>query len=74
MVLLWNTNEFCKMSIIKKLVEYGVEFDRDEHGKILQRSFGGGSSKRTCFVGDSTGSAITQVLIKKAKLVGVEFW
>lgn len=59
--------------IIKKLVEYGVEFDRDEHGKILQRSFGGGSSKRTCFVGDSTGSAITQVLIKKAKLVGVEF-
>ncbi|WP_067175581.1 L-aspartate oxidase [Sulfurospirillum sp. UCH001] len=59
--------------IIKKLVEYGVEFDRDEHGTILQRSFGGGSSKRTCFVGDSTGSAITQVLIKKAKLVGVEF-
>ncbi|WNY98726.1 FAD-dependent oxidoreductase [Sulfurospirillum sp. 'SP'] len=59
--------------IIKKLVKYGVEFDRDEHGKILQRSFGGGSSKRTCFVGDSTGSAITQVLIKKAKLVGVEF-
>ena len=54
--------------IIKKLVEYGVEFDRDEYGKILQRSFGGGSSKRTCFVGDSTGSAITQVLIKKAKL------
>ncbi len=59
--------------IIKKLVEYGVEFDRDENGKILQRSFGGGSSKRTCFVGDSTGSAIMQALIKKAKLVGVDF-
>jgi len=58
---------------VQKLVEYGVEFDRDENGKILQRSFGGGSSKRTCFVGDSTGSAITQALIKKAKGVGVEF-
>lgn len=59
--------------IIQKLVEYGVLFDRDERGSILQRSFGGGSSKRTCFVGDSTGAAITQVLIKKAKLVGVDF-
>lgn len=59
--------------IIKKLVEYGVLFDRDESGKILQRSFGGGSSKRTCFVGDSTGAAITQVLIQKAKLMGVDF-
>ncbi|KHG33049.1 MULTISPECIES: L-aspartate oxidase [Sulfurospirillum] len=59
--------------IIQKLVDYGVAFDRDENGKILQRSFGGGSSKRTCFVGDSTGSAITQALIKKARLIGVDF-
>ncbi|HHH20728.1 MAG TPA: FAD-dependent oxidoreductase, partial [Nitratifractor sp.] len=34
--------------IIKKLTEYGVEFDRDSSGNIAQRSFGGGSSKRTC--------------------------
>lgn len=59
--------------IIKKLIEHGVEFDRDENGNILQRSFGGGSSKRTCFVGDSTGAAITQALIKKARLIGVDF-
>lgn len=59
--------------VIQKLVEYGVLFDRDENGKILQRSFGGGSSKRTCFVGDSTGSSIIQALIKKAKLIGVDF-
>jgi len=58
---------------IEKLVEYGVLFDRDEAGNILQRSFGGGSSKRTCFVGDKTGGAITSTLIKKAKEVGVEF-
>jgi succinate dehydrogenase/fumarate reductase flavoprotein subunit len=60
-------------SVISKLISYGVEFDRDEDGNIAQRSFGGGSSKRTCFVGDKTGSAIMQVLIKKARDVGVEF-
>jgi len=59
--------------IISKLTQYGVDFDKDEDGNILQRSFGGGSSQRTCYVGDKTGSAITQVLIKKAKSVGVEF-
>lgn len=65
----------CKQagSIINKLVEYGVEFDRDEDGFILQRSFGGGSAKRTCYVGDKTGSAIMQVLIKKANSVGITF-
>jgi succinate dehydrogenase/fumarate reductase flavoprotein subunit len=59
--------------IMKKLVEYGVEFDKDENKRIAQRSFGGGSSKRTCFVGDKTGSAIMQTLIKKAKSVGITF-
>ena len=59
--------------IIKKLVSYGVEFDKDENGEIAQRSFGGGISKRTCYVGDKTGSAIMQVLIKKAKTEGVTF-
>ena len=59
--------------IIEKLSDYGVEFDKNKDGTIAQRSFGGGSSKRTCYVGDKTGSAITQALIKKAKIVGVEF-
>lgn len=59
--------------IIKKLNGYGVEFDKDEDGNISQRSFGGGSSQRTCYVGDKTGSAIMQVLIKKAKSVGISF-
>ncbi len=65
----------CKRApyIIKKLTDYGVEFDKNEEGRILQRSFGGGSSKRTCFVGDSTGASITQALIKKARLIGIEF-
>lgn len=59
--------------VISKLIDYGVEFDRDEQGNISQRSFGGGSSKRTCYVGDKTGSAITQALIKKARSAGVQF-
>jgi len=59
--------------IITKFTDYGVPFDKDGNGNIAQRSFGGGSSKRTCFVGDKTGSAIMQVLIKKAKSVGVSF-
>ncbi len=65
----------CKRApdIIQKLCDYGVVFDKDSEGNIAQRSFGGGSSKRTCYVGDKTGSALTQALIKKAKSVGVTF-
>jgi succinate dehydrogenase/fumarate reductase flavoprotein subunit len=59
--------------IISKLVHYGVQFDKDENKRIAQRSFGGGNSRRTCYVGDKTGSAIMQVLIKKAKNVGISF-
>ncbi|MGE3593467.1 MAG: L-aspartate oxidase, partial [Arcobacter sp.] len=65
----------CKQAskIVNKLVEYGVEFDRNEDGTIAQRPFGGGSSNRTCYVGDKTGSAITMALIKKAKTKGITF-
>jgi succinate dehydrogenase / fumarate reductase flavoprotein subunit len=60
-------------NIISKLENYGVEFDKDEEGNILQRPFGGGSTNRTCYVGDKTGFAITQALIKKAKDKGITF-
>jgi succinate dehydrogenase/fumarate reductase flavoprotein subunit len=65
----------CKRAphIIKKLVDYGVDFDKKVDGTISQRSFGGGSVKRTCYTGDKTGSSITQALIKKAKTVGITF-
>ncbi|MDR0580299.1 MAG: FAD-dependent oxidoreductase [Campylobacteraceae bacterium] len=58
--------------VIKKLTKYGVKFDSDENGVILQRNFGGSSENRTCFVGDNTGAAITQTLIKKARHSGIE--
>jgi succinate dehydrogenase/fumarate reductase flavoprotein subunit len=41
-------------SVIKKLQTYGVDFHTNEDGSITQRSFGGSSFKRTCFVGDKT--------------------
>lgn len=65
----------CKQASfsIAKLVSYGVKFERDEKGNIAQRAFGGGKSNRTCYVGDKTGSAITQALIKKARELGIKF-
>lgn len=65
----------CKRAskIIEKFVDYGVLFDRDEEGNIAQRSFGGGTVRRTCYVGDKTGSAIVQVLIKRARDLGIDF-
>jgi succinate dehydrogenase / fumarate reductase flavoprotein subunit len=65
----------CKKAshIISKLISYGVKFNRDNKGNIAQRPFGGGSVNRTCYVGDKTGSAITQALIKKVKEKGITF-
>lgn len=65
----------CKRAsdVISKLVSYGVPFARDEFGNIEQRPFGGAGVNRTCYVGDKTGSAITQALIKKAKEIGIKF-
>lgn len=60
-------------NIIEKLTYYGVAFDKNEDGTIAQRGFGGTKEKRTCYVGDKTGSAITMALIKKAKSIGIEF-
>ncbi|PLY09734.1 MAG: L-aspartate oxidase [Arcobacter sp.] len=71
-----NITYMCRKAsdIIAKLISYGVAFDRDEYGNIAQRAFGGGKHNRTCYVGDKTGSAIIQALIKKAKEVGIKFF
>lgn len=70
-----NITYMCKRAnkIISKLELYGVDFDKDENGNILQRPFGGGKHNRTCYVKDKTGSAITQALIKQAKQLGITF-
>lgn len=70
-----NITYMCNRAseVISKLIDYGVAFDRDEYGNVTQRPFGGGKHNRTCYVGDKTGSAITQSLIKKAKDLGIKF-
>lgn len=59
--------------IISKLISFGVSFHRDELGNIDQRSFGGSKNNRTCYIGDTTGAAITKALIKKANELGIKF-
>ncbi|MDR3292394.1 MAG: fumarate reductase subunit A [Methanobrevibacter sp.] len=45
-----------------ELESYGALFDRQTSGELNQRSFGGGSFKRTCFQGDRTGHEIMMAL------------
>ncbi len=52
---------------VSELDFMGASFDKNELGKILQRSFGGAGKKRTCFVADKTGGAIVQALFMNLK-------
>jgi len=58
---------------IKFLQSVGVEFDTQDNGKLIQRSFGGAGKKRTCYIADKTGGAIVQALLKRARALKVEF-
>lgn len=50
---------------IMKLIELGVPFATDEHGKLLLTREGGHGKRRIAFVGDTTGHEIEAALIKK---------
>lgn len=52
---------------VKELQEWGCAFSLTEEGKINQRYFGAQSFRRTCFVGDRTGEAILETLVKQAE-------
>jgi succinate dehydrogenase/fumarate reductase flavoprotein subunit len=54
-------------AVVLGLDAIGANFDKDESGKIMQRSFGGAGKKRTCFVADKTGGAIVQALLMELK-------
>ncbi len=58
---------------IEWLEKLGAGFDRDKEGRIAQRSFGGTGKKRTCFVADRTGAALTQALMRACREAGVVF-
>jgi len=60
--------------IISELIEMGVPFDCREDGTVAQRPFGGTSAKRTCYIADKTGSALTQTLFTQCRKEGVEIF
>jgi succinate dehydrogenase / fumarate reductase flavoprotein subunit len=52
--------------VIEELVGYGVPFAREADGRLSQRYFGAHRYRRTCFVGDYTGQAIIEALVREA--------
>ncbi len=59
---------------IKRLIEFGVEFDEEE-GHIDLRLEGGHSAKRVVHVGDYTGKAIEEALVNRVKEhADIEVW
>jgi succinate dehydrogenase / fumarate reductase flavoprotein subunit len=56
---------------IIELEHMGVVFNRDEHGRLGSRNFGGASHARTYFVGDFTGQAILHVLYEQLVKSGI---
>ncbi len=50
---------------IAELVEYGVPFACEADGRLSQRYFGAHRYRRTCFVGDYTGQAIIEGLVRE---------
>lgn len=59
--------ELCKNARedVISLEHMGVIFNRDSQGKIDVMRFAGASQPRTCFVGDSAGHVILQVLYEQ---------
>jgi succinate dehydrogenase / fumarate reductase, flavoprotein subunit len=56
---------------IDELVRYGVQFAREDDGRLTQRFFGAHRWRRTCFAGDYTGREIQRALVARATEVGV---
>ncbi|QAT49940.1 FAD-binding protein [Caproiciproducens sp. NJN-50] len=53
--------------IVRHLAALGVVFNRDEHGSIDLRNFGGQKKKRTAFAMSSTGKQIMTALIQEVR-------
>lgn len=52
---------------IEDLERYGMNFAREEDGRISQRFFGAHKFRRTAFAGDYTGLEIQRTLIRRAE-------
>lgn len=53
--------------IIKDLIDYGVDFQRNEDGSLAFTKEGAHSTPRICFHEDTTGKEITSTLLEAAK-------
>lgn len=53
-------------SVIRELIRYGVDFDRDDKGKLAFTKEGAHSQPRILFHEDVTGREITSTLLKRA--------
>jgi succinate dehydrogenase / fumarate reductase, flavoprotein subunit len=58
---------------VRELHAWGCDFNLADDGRIDQRYFGAQSFRRTCFVGDRTGEAILDTLVRRAREVGVPY-
>ena len=56
---------------IEDLERYGMQFAREEDGRISQRYFGAHTFRRTAFAGDYTGLEIQRTLVRQAERVRV---
>jgi len=56
---------------IEDLDRFGMQFAREEDGRISQRFFGAHTWRRTAFSGDYTGLEIQKTLVRRAEQVGV---
>ncbi|NED18707.1 FAD-binding protein [Streptomyces sp. SID9913] len=56
---------------IDDLERYGMEFAREDDGRISQRFFGAHKFRRTAFAGDYTGLEIQRTLVRRANQLGV---
>lgn len=53
--------------IINDLIDYGVDFERDDNGELLFTKEGGHSTERILFHADVTGKEITSKLLEKVQ-------
>ena len=59
---------------VRELEQWGALFDRTDDGRILQRAFGGHTSKRLCHVGDRTGLEMIRTLQDRGVEMGFEVY
>src|SRR3989344_2435922 len=61
------------MRAIEDLVSYGMKFQRDANGRIIQRFFGAALYRRACFSGDETGKEMVRCMVQQSLKRKIKF-